>query len=404
MARGLHKLSASFVKSAPVGKHGDGGGLYLVVASETSRNWAFRYMKAGRAREMGLGSAFYVPLSEARSRAAEIRLSIAKGADPLEERLPTRERRKREASKQVTFKSLAEDFMRTNEAGWSNAKHREQWRRSLELFAYPTIGQMPVAEIGVDDVLTILKPIWATKAETARRVRMRVERILSAAIARGLRSPPNPAVWRENLQHLLPTISKARRVKHFAAVPFGEVPALMRALRQRESLAARCLEFTILTAARSAEARGANRSEFDLKKGVWTIPAERMKGRVAHRVPLPARAVEIAQEMAPLAERSGGLIFPGQGTGRPLTDTAAVKVLRSLGRTETLHGFRSTFRDWAAETTHYPNHVVEMALAHSIGSAVEAAYRRGDLFEKRRELMADWGEYCASGAVVPSAE
>ena len=395
MAKG--KLTADFVKAAGVGRHGDGGGLYLSVKSATSRNWVMRYMIDGRSREMGLGAAATVSLTEARARAAKARVDLDDGIDPLGERLPTTEQRKRDANAGITFRDLTTDYLAIHEGDWKNAKHKWQWRRSLEQYAFPVIGNKGVGEIDVSDLLQILRPIWSTKSETARRVRMRIERILSSAIARRLRYPPNPAAWSDNLEHILPTMSRKARVKHLAALDWREVPAFTNQLRERDGITTRALEFIMLTAVRSNEGRGARIAEFDLAERLWIIPAERMKSGRPHRVPLCGRAVEIVREMQPLAQRSDGLLFPGLGTGRPITDTAVAGVVKRMGEAVTVHGFRSSFRDWAAEATDFQNHVVEMSLAHTIGSAVEAAYRRGDLLAKRRELMEAWAAFCSGG-------
>ncbi len=396
MGRGLHKLSAASAKTAGVGRHGDGGGLYLVVKSATARNYVLRYMLDGRSREMGLGSAFTVSLSEARASAAEARMQLDRGVDPLGKRLPKSAQRTAAFNAGVTFRDMALDYLATHTGAWKHPKHKEQWRRSLELYAFPVIGSRAVGEVNVDDLMLMLAPIWQLKHETARRVRMRVERILSAAIARGLRTAPNPAAWRDNLQHLLPAVQRQANVKHFAALDWRELPMFMGELRARGGVAARALEWIVLTASRSAEGRGACLFEVDASAMLWTIPPSRMKGARVHKVPLAPRAGEIVELMCPLASREGGLLFPGQGTGRPITDTALSAVLKRMRRAGTIHGFRSTFRDWVSETTDFSGEVAEMALAHAVANKVEAAYRRGDLLAKRRELMDAWAAFCCS--------
>ena len=346
---------------------------------------------------MGLGPAPDVSLREAREAAAKARRLLREGEDPIDER-----RMERGKSSASTFAECAERFLGTNEKAWSNAKHRAQWRSTLGAYVFPAFGDSPVDIISVDDVLRVVQPLWQAKPETASRVRGRIERVLDWARARGLRSGENPARWRGHLDKLLPKRSQVQAVRHFAALPWHEAPAFMAALRGRAGIAARALEFLILTAARSGEVRGMSWAETD--GGVWTIPAERMKGNEGHRVPLSSRAQAILDEMRELGAEPGQLVFPGMRAGKPMSDITLGAALKRMGRDDlTVHGFRSTFRDWAAEETRFHREVCEQALAHTLANKVEAAYRRGDLFEKRRQLMTAWARYCeqpAQGKVV----
>jgi integrase len=404
-------LDAATVRTAGPGRYGDGNGLYLLVRSPGARFWLFRYTPRGgaRMREMGLGPAGYgkgeTPLAAAREKAGELIKLVRAGGDPLAAR-EAQERARRaaaqvEAIRAKTFKQAADEFMTLAEAGLRSLKHRKQWRATLETYAYPVIGEIAVADIDTSHVLAVLRPIWTTKTETASRVRNRIERVLDAARTAGDRQAENCARWRGHLANILPKRSKIAPVEHHPALPWQEIGTFMEGLRQRFSMGALALEFTILTAARVGEALGARWEEIDLAAGVWSVPGERMKAGKPHRVPLSDAALAVLTTAAKYrrSTNSGELVFPGASEGRPLSGMTMTMTLRRMGRGDlTVHGFRSSFRDWAAERTRYANQVVEMALAHSIGSQVEAAYRRGDLFEKRRRLMADWAAYCASPA------
>ena len=392
MVRTLHNLSAAKVASLKKpGRYADGGGLYLQVTRTGSKSWLFRFMREGRAREMGLGPLTSLSLAQARTRAAEARLALVDGLDPLEQRRLSRTQAAIEAAGIVTFKRAAERYIEAHEATWKNAKHRAQWGSTLRDYVYPIIGPLPVAAIDVGLVLQCVEPIWTSKPETAGRVRGRIEAVLDWAGARGYRPKENPARWQGNLSMLLPSRSRMGRIVHHPAMPYAEIPAFMPTLRANGEVAARCLEFVILTAARTSEAVGARWSEFDLAEKVWTVPAERMKARREHRVPLSARVLAILAAMP----RSGDFVFPGRKEKQHLSNMALLMFLRRNGHTEiTTHGFRSSFRDWAAESTGFANEVAEMALAHVISSGVEAAYRRGDLFNKRRQLMTAWARHC----------
>jgi integrase len=404
MAREIGKLSALRVKAAPRGMHADGGGLYLHVNAAEARSWIFRYMLAGRAREMGLGPAHTIPLAEARKRATECRRLRLDGIDPIEARRAQRSAAQLDAARSITFRACAGAFIDSHKAGWRSDKHAAQWAATLATYVYPAFGALPVQAVDVGLVLQALEPIWTVKPETAGRVRGRIESVLDWATARGYRQGENPARWRGHLENLLPSRSKVRRIEHHAALPYSEIAPFIAELRQQEGVAARALEFAILTAARTGEAIGAGWSEINLAERLWSVPAKRMKAGRDHRVPLCDAATAIVEDMQTL--RQGDHVFPGGKAGRPISNMAMLMLLRRMGRGDlTAHGFRSSFRDWAAERTTFPAEVAEMALAHAVGDKVEAAYRRGDLFDKRRRLMDAWAAYCdtkpATGAVVP---
>lgn len=392
MAKSVNRLSARQVQTLPVGKHHDGGGLYLQVVESGARTWLFRYMLNGKQRWIGLGSALNVTLKEAREKALEYRRLHAEGIDPKAYRDRERERRREELFGGVSFQKAAEEYIRSHEASWSNPKHASQWSNTLRDYVYPLIGAKDVADIAMSDVFGVLDPIWLTKTETATRVRGRMEKILDWAKVRGYRDGENPARWKGNLETQLPSPNKVRKVKHHDALPWTEIGEFMTELRKREGVAAMALEVLILTALRTSEVINARWDEIDLDKAVWTIPAERMKMKNEHRVPLTKRAVEILRTLETAS--TGEHVFTGTN-GRPLSNNALLALLKRMDRTDiTSHGFRSTFRDWAAETTAYPAEVVEMALAHAIRNKVESAYRRGDLFDKRKRLMDDWAKFC----------
>jgi integrase len=397
MARARNRLTERKIASLKkTGRYADGGGLYLQISRWETKAWLFKFTLNCRSREMGLGPYPDVSLKEARESARECRAMVRAGVDPIEARKAERAKALADTAKAMTFKECAEDFIRRNAAAWSNVKHGRQWRSTLAAYAYPTIGLLPVSAIETSHVMKILTPIWHEKSETAKRVRGRIESVLDAAAVQGLRSGENPARWRGHLDKLLPKPSKVRAVRHHAALGYAEVGAFMANLQTREGSAARALEFAILTAARTGEVIGAKWDEIDQRSGIWTIPPDRMKGRCEHRVPLSEPALAVLKDMHRL--RVNDFIFPGQRGG--LSNMAMLQLLKRMGRNDlTIHGFRSSFRDWCAEATGHPHEVVEMALAHAVGNKVEAAYRRGDLFEKRRRLMDDWGEYC--GIVEP---
>lgn len=391
--RALHKLSSRAVAGLKgIGRFSDGGGLYLAVSAGNRRRWVFMYSRGGRQREMGLGAvdgAYAVSLAEARRKAAEARELLTADLDPLAEKA-RRRAEKHDRGPIQTFGAFADAYVATMESAWRNDKHRAQWRYTLTSLCAP-LRPLALDAIDTEKVLGVLQPLWTKTPETASRLRGRIEAVLDAAKVKGLRSGENPARWRGHLDRLLPKRQRLTR-GHHAALPFADVPAFMEALRQRDSLSARLLEFTILTAARTNEAAGASWNEIDLKAGLWTLPAARMKAGREHRVPLSPRVCAILETMAEL--RSGPFVFPGR-RGSPMANMAMAQSLKRMGYGHvTVHGFRSAFRDWAAETTGFPPDVCEMALAHTVRDKVEAAYRRGDLFEKRRALMAAWNAYC----------
>ncbi|MDN3574288.1 tyrosine-type recombinase/integrase [Methylobacterium longum] len=373
------------------GLYADGGGLYLQVTNAEARSWIFRFMLNGRARSMGLGSLHTLMLAEARDKATECRKLCLDGIDPIEAREKARAAARLDAANTITFDACAEAYIEAHRKGWRNAKHADQWRNTLATYASPVFGTLPVQAVDTGLVMRVIEPIWGEKTETATRVRGRIESVLDWAATRGYRQGENPARWRGHLQNLLPKRSKVQRVEHHAALPFVEISKFVCELRRQGGTSPLVLEFTILTAARTGEVIGANWDELDLVERIWTVPPARMKGGREHRVPLCDRVVEILEGLKVLGDR---YVFPGNKRGRHLSNMAMLELLKRMGRPDlTVHGFRSTFRDWAAETTHFPNEMVEMALAHIIENRVEAAYRRGDLFQKRRELMNAWANF-----------
>ena len=408
MARPINLLTAVQVRTLGPGRHADGKGLYLLVKAEGGASWVCRYKQAGKARDAGLGAARgaeAVPLAEARTRRDTLWTMHRGGVDPLAEKAAAKARAAAEAQDQraraVTFQAAAEAYILANEAAWSNIKHKAQWRTTLAAYAYPHFGALPVAEVGTPHVLAALEAIWRTKPETATRVRSRIELTLDYARVREWRTGENPARWRGHLAQLLPKRSKVAAVEHHAALPWAEVPAFMVALAGLEGMGAMALRFAILAAARTGEVIGATWGEIDLAEKAWTIPAVRMKAKREHRVPLAPAALAILAAVAKRAHSDDPAlpVFPGQGGKRGLSNMAMLTVLRRMRRDDvTTHGFRSAFRDWASERTTYGPEVAEMALAHAVGNAVEAAYRRGDLFTKRRGLMDDWASFATTPA------
>ncbi len=396
MARLIDKLTPLMVsKTTKPGYYGDGAGLWLQVSPSGSKSWIFRYTLAGRQREMGLGPTHTVSLASARSQAKEHRLTLREGKDPLDARNATKLAASIAKARVMTFDQCASAYIAAHRGGWKNAKHVSQWENTLSTYATPVVGALPVAEVDTALVVKVLSPIWQGKTETATRLRGRIEKILDFATVSGHRQGENPARWRGHLDKLLANPNKVARVKHHPALPWQEMGALMAELRAREGIAARALEFSILTAARSGEVRGATWDEIDLTVGLWTIPAERMKAQKEHRVPLSKPVLTLLEAMP----RFGVLVFPGQRKGAGLSDMSLTAVLRRMKRNEiTVHGFRSTFRDWCSESVanSFPREVCEHALAHSLPDKVEAAYRRGDLLEKRVMLMEAWADYCGT--------
>lgn len=393
--RSLNRLSAKAVDSLNGrGYYADGGGLYLQISKFETRSWVFRYSLAGKAREMGLGPYPDVSLKDAREKAAEGRKLLRDGIDPIERRQAARSTMIAARASALTFEQCAAAYIAAKEHEWKNTKHAQQWRNTLATYANPVIGSMLVSDVEQAHILKILEPIWTTKTETAARLRGRLENVLDWARVRGYRKGDNPAKWAGHLDTLLATPRKVAKVEHHAALPYAEAGAFMADLRKQAGMGARALEFAILTAARSGEVRGATWAEIDLDAAVWTIPGERMKAGKEHRIPLSPAAVDLLRA---LPRSEGGLVFPGMKERRPLSDMSLTAVLRRMKRGDlTAHGFRSTFRDWAGETTAYPREVIEHALAHQLKDKAEAAYARGSLFDKRRLLMAAWAKYCAT--------
>lgn len=393
------KLSARAVAAlSKAGRHSVGDGLYLQISKAGSRTWLFRYMLRGKAREMGLGPVTDVSLAEAREKVGEARRVLADGRDPIEARKEAARAADLEAARRITFKGAAEAYIDMRRAGWRNPKHVQQWENTLATYAYPVFGHLPVSEVDTALVLRALEPIWRTKTETATRVRGRIEAVLDWAKVMGYREGANPALWRGHLAHLLAPPNKVAKVEHHAALPWQEVAGFMAALRRRQATSSLALEVLILTAARTSEVLEMTWSEINLQTGIWALPAERMKAERPHRVPLVRQVKSVLVHMG---ENYGydGYVFPGprsrDGNRRPLSNMSLLQLLKRMGHPDiTVHGFRSSFRDWASEATSFPNEVAEAALAHIVGDKVEAAYRRGDLFAKRRRMMEAWAEYC----------
>ena len=400
----MGKLSALRVKKAAPGTHDDGRGLRLVVMPSGAKRWVLRYQMAGWRRDMGLGPWPEITLERARERALEERRKIKQGIDPLAEK---------QRVTSLTFKAAAEAMIESKKAGWRNDKHAAQWTSTLETYAYPTLGNLDVRHVTTQEVLNVLKPIWSEKPETASRVRQRIEAVLNYASTIGARAGENPARWRGHLDNILAHRSKVRAVRHHPALDWRELPAFMADLADREGVAAKALAFTILTVARSNEVRQLRWRELDLAAAVWTMPGERMKAGKEHRVPLTAAAISWLgapgeadalvfpttsrpRRKAPGSETKTGADRRPPSRATSLSDAALSAVLERMGRTDiTVHGFRSTFRDWAGETTAHPRDVIEAALAHRLKNKAEAAYARGDLFTKRRQLMQDWADFAA---------
>jgi integrase len=390
-SRAINRLTSLDVRRATKrGLHPDGNGLYLQIARNGSRSWVLRY-RLGRARRyLGLGALHSTSLSQARELAAAARRQLLAGEDPVAARQAKQAALRLADAKAMTFSQAAAAYIEAHRPGWRNADHANQWRNSLATHAFPIIGALPVAAIDTTLVMQVLDPIWVTKTETAGRVRGRIESILDWAAARGYRTGDNPARWRGHLDHLLPDRAKVAKVEHLPALPYADLPDFLAALRQRDGIPARALEFTILTAARPGEVLLADWSEIDFAARLWAVPGTRMKAGRDHRVPLSDAALAL---LAALPEPHSGPVFAGR-PGKPIGRNALMKELRRMDRGDlSVHGFRSVFRDWAAEATEFPGEVCEAALAHAIGDKTEAAYRRGDLLERRRLLMAAWAAY-----------
>jgi len=440
VARQTERLSSAKVRHAKAGMHADGGGLYLQVTAgkevgQLNKSWLFRFALKGKERQMGLGSLNTVGLSDAREEAERCRKLLKDGKDPIEARKTERAAQETAKAKSVPFEWCATEYMKAHEAGWRNAKHRQQWQNTLSTYAYPIIGKLPVDAIDTGLVMQILQLIWIEKNETASRVRGRIEKILDWAKVNGHRSGDNPARWRGHLDHLLAARNKVHKVEHYPALPYEQIPEFMAELRTQEGLAAKALEFTILTAARSGEARGIP-WEGEINVGVWTVPTHRMKREREHRVPLTSPAVAVIEYMRSV--RQNDYVFPGDKADDPLSDMALTEVIRRMnearkkvdlplwvdpkqGNREVVpHGFRSTFKDWATDwapapdeiveaakrgelVEAFPRDMIEVALAHRLDSKTEEAYRRSDMFKKRRRMMEAWARYCDTPVMRDSA-
>jgi integrase len=399
MPKTAKELKATQLNSLPIGAHAVGGVPGLVLHCKgnrksgkvQSRTWVLRATVSGMRRWIGIGPLHTFGLSEARERARALRAQIVDGVDPLAEKRAAKARVALERLNAVTFEKAAEDYIRQHRAGWKNYKHAQQWENTLKSYANPTLGQLSVAEITPVHVLEVLRPIWTTKNETATRLRERIEKVIAATDAQAGRQRLNPARWKGNIDAMLPAPSKVAKVEHHAALPYKQLPAFMQALSEREGVAASALAFTILTASRSGEVRGMTWGEISVRDKLWCIPKERMKSGREHRVPLSDQVLALL----PDAGDASDLVFPAP-RGGALSDAAMSAVLKRMNVDVTVHGFRSGFSDWVTEQTTHSPEAREMALAHAVGSAVEAAYRRGDMFEKRRQLMSDWATYAYS--------
>ncbi|QTX22573.1 tyrosine-type recombinase/integrase [Comamonas aquatica] len=391
-ANKLTQLQASRIKVA--GMHGDGAGLWLKVTEGGSKSWILRYTMAGRERWTGLGPYPDVSLAEARDKAMAWRKQVREGVDPMKVKQEAMATARAEQAKKVTFAWCASQYIESHRAGWKNAKHAEQWVSTLAMYAEPVMGKMDVALVETEHVVRVLEPIWNSKPETASRLRGRIESILGWASARRLRSGDNPARWKGHLDSLFPARTKVSRTRHFAALPWKDMRPFMTSLEAQAGVGALALRFTILTAARSGEVRGMVWDEVDLSARLWVVPAERMKAGREHRIPLSDAAVALLRQQEQVLLAGTNVVFPSVRDHKPLSDMTLTAVLRRMQRNDlTVHGFRSTFRDWAAEATDYPQEMAEMALAHVVSNKVEAAYRRGDMLEKRREMMQKWAEF-----------
>lgn len=412
-AKELSALEVSRLKETRMYFVGGVPGLILQITGPDAKSWILRATVGGKRRDIGLGGFPAVTLAGAKNSARVIREKIAAGIDPVEERLAARSAIAASRASAISFQEAAEKFIAANEAGWSNPKHRAQWTATLATYAYPTLGKLRVSDIETQHIVGILEPLWTTKTETASRVRGRIESVLDYAKVRGYRQGESPALWKGHLDHILPARAKVQKVKHHSALDYREVGSFMAALKAVDGLGARALEFTILTACRSGEVRGATWAEIDEKAGVWTIPADRMKADKEHRVPLSPAAMDLLKTLPRIAGTDH--VFPSTKNTQlsDMTLSAAIRRMDeastkcgcngwkdSVGKVITVHGFRSTFRDWAGETTAYPREVIEHALAHQLKEKAEAAYARGTLFEKRRRLMADWAKHCANTATI----
>ena len=391
-ANKLTQLQATRLKEP--GLHGDGAGLWLKVTEGGSKSWILRYAFNGRERWTGLGPYPEVSLADARDKAMTWRRQVRQGIDPMQVKHQAAAVARAEQAKTITFDSCAERYIESHRSGWKNAKHADQWTNTLQTYAAPVIGKMDVALIETAHIMRVLEPVWHTKAETASRLRGRLEAVLDWATVHRYRTGDNPARWKGHLDALLPARSKVSKSKHFAALPWRDMKPFMAELRQQSGIGALALQFTILTAARSGEVRGMAWYEVDFEHKLWTVPGERMKAGKEHRVPLSDAAMQLLESLKDTKLADTDIVFPSTRDHKPLSDMTLTAVLRRMKRDDiTVHGFRSSFRDWAAEATDYPQEMAEMALAHIVGNKVEAAYRRGDMLEKRRAMMQAWADH-----------
>nr|WP_034339668.1 site-specific integrase [Herbaspirillum sp. B39] len=393
MAKTINRLSAqSVARNVRPGLYSDGGGLYLQITKAGVKSWLFRYMRSGKARGMGLGPLHTVSLAEARIKALEQRRKLLDEIDPLDEKIAKKAATRIEVANVRTFDECADAYIQAHRAGWKNAKHAEQWVNTLATYVGPVFGNFAVGSVNTALVMKVLEPIWGVKSETASRLRGRIESILDWATVRGYRTGENPARWKGHLDHLLPQKSKVQKVEHHPALPYDELSVFMTELRRQPGVAALALEFLILTATRTSETLNAVWDEIDLEKGLWIIPAARMKAQKEHRIPLSKQALSILRSRYEISKI--GFIFEGRKRGTAMSNVTLLQLLKRMERSDiTVHGFRSTFRDWVGETTSYPREVAEAALAHGLKDKVEAAYARGDLFVKRKNLMQDWANF-----------
>ena len=397
----INRLTALQVqKLSKPGYHADGAGLHLCVKATGGKSWIFRYRYGGKEREMGLGPLHTVSLAEAREKALAQRKMLLDGVDPLAAKHASEVQRKLAEASVITFDTAATSYIASHRAGWKNEKHAEQWTNTLTTYASPVFGSLPVADITTPLVLRVLEPIWTTKTETASRVRGRVEKILDWCKTQGYRTGDNPAAWRGHLENLLSAPQKTKKVEHHPALPWREIGAFMQALRTMPGAAALATEFIILTNCRTSEAIEARWSEIDTVEKRWTIPAARMKAAKEHTIPLSDAALAVLQRLK-AETKEGEFVFPGGKKNTPLSNMACLALLKRMGRSDlTVHGFRSSFRDWAGEATAHPREVIEHAMSHQLKDKAEAAYQRGSLLERRRVLMADWANYCAPPTVT----
>jgi integrase len=381
--------------------HSDGGGLYVQLSPGGGASWVFRYKVGGRTREMGLGPLYTIGLAKAREKARQCRELRLDGIDPLEQRRAAKIKTKIEAARSRTFRECAESFIDSHTAAWRNPVHAAQWPASLDAYAYPIIGDLPVQVIDTALIMEVLQPIWTEKPETAGRVRSRIEAILSWATVSGYRQGENPARWRNHIDQLLPRKSKIRRVEHYRALPFDDLPELMAKLEQQQGNPARALRYLILTAARTSEVLGATWAEVDVAEKIWIIPGPRTKTGAEYRIPLSAAALAVIGQQRDLRkDEDEQLVFPGMRHGRALSAPSMLVVLRRIGYSATTHGMRACFRSWAAERTDTPHEILELALGHTIGDATIRAYARSDLVERRRHLMQRWADFCTEPAPI----